>query len=514
MRLKPFDPGGSFSAAAQHTGSHLRRRAVRGAGVTFLSGGAGLVIQTIGTVVLARLLTPADFGLVAMVTTFSLLLVSFGENGLPEAIVQREEIDHGLASNLFWFNLGAGAVLTILFASAGSLLARLYSEARVQPVAIGVSLTILATSTSVLHLALLKRAMLFFEVSLNTILARLVSVSVAIAFAWTGWGHWALVAGAVALPISQSIGAWFLCRWVPGPPRRAAGTESTLRFAVNTYARFGVNYCTRNTDKLLVGWRFNAQSLGYYKKAYDLFSLSATQFVNSLTLVAVSALSRIDPKSAEYQHYLLRTLTVMAFLGMGLGGVLTLVGTDVIRVLLGPGWEEAGRIFTYFGPGVGALIFYNTHGWIHLSIGRADRWLRWGLVEFAVTAALFLAGLPWGPVGVALAWTASFWILLIPAMSYAGSPIGFQVGPVIAAIWRYLAASLMAGAATALIIRQSSFLLAAAGAAGSAIRIVIISLLFGALYLAAIVLLHRSLAPIHQVVRLLREMVTSSKRTA
>lgn len=505
--MKPFDENGIFRPVAPHGGSELRQRAVRGAGVTLLFGGAGLGIQIISTAILARLLVPADFGVVAMATTLSMLLGSFGQIGFPEAVVQREKMDHALASNLFWISVGVGALLTIGFAAAGSLLARFYHDSRVPNVAIGTSLMIFLTSTSVLHLALLKRAMRFSEVSVNDIVARAISVGVAVLAGLAGWGYWALVGGVIALPLSQSVGAWILCRWVPGLPRRhVEGTITTLLFAVTTYGRFTVNYATRNTDNLLIGLRFSAQSLGFYKKAYDLFALSATQFVHSLTLVVVSALSRMDRDSVEFRRHLLSALTVMAFAGMGLAADLTLVGKDLIRLLLGPGWEESGRIFTFFGPGIGTMIVYYLHGWIHLSIGRPDRWFRWGLVEFVVTVSLFVVGLHWGPVGVATAWTASYSLLMIPAIWYAGQPIGLTLGVLRATIWKYIVASLLAGFSTVLIIRAIPPLFAAPGAVGAAVRIGAVSLVLGVLYLSAIVLLHRSLKPIYQMFRLLREM--------
>src|SRR6266478_8355865 len=403
-----------------------------------------LAVQIIATVVLARLLTPGDFGVVTMVTTFGLLLVNFGLNGFTEAVIQLEKIDDAMASNLFWISLAAGVILTIGFTAAGSLLARIYSDARVASVTLGISPTIFITSTSVLHLALLKRAMRFSVVSANDILARTISVAVSIFLAWAGWRYWALVAGVLALPLSTSIGAWVLCRWVPRLPRRVAGTASVVRFAMHVYGQFSVNYFARNTDNLLVGWRFSAQALGFYKKAYDLFALSASQLVSPLTAVAVAALSRLNQNSVQYKRYLLSSLGVVAFVGMGLGVDLTLVGKDVIRLLLGPGWEESGRIFTYFGPGIGIMLLYGTHGWIHLSIGTADRWFRWGIVEFAFTFLLFLVALPWGPAGIAVAWTASFWILVIPAFWYAGKPIQLDVKSVLAEVWRFLLASLLA----------------------------------------------------------------------
>jgi O-antigen/teichoic acid export membrane protein len=502
--LKPFDDdSGTFLPPA----AAIRQLAVRGAGATILSSGLGVAIQMVSTMILARLLTPADFGLVTMVTTFSLLLVSFGVNGFTEAIIQWEEVDHALASNLFWINLATGILFALGFSAAGSLMARFYHTPVVGRIAVGMSLTILASSMSVLHLALLNRAMLFTAISTNDVIARAVSLIVAILLALAGWGYWALVAGAVALPVSQSIGAWYLCRWIPGLPRRNPGTSSAVRFAMNIYGRFTVNYGSRNLDNLLVGWRFAAQALGFYKKAYDLFALSAGQLVGPLSNVALAALSRVSRDSVQYRKHLLNILALIAFVGMGLGAELTLVGKDVIRLLLGPGWEASGRIFTYFGPGIGIMFLYSTHGWIHLSLGKADRWFRWGVVEFIVTGLLFILGLRRGPAGVALAWTASFWILTIPAFWYAGRPIQLRVGSIVAAAWKYVLASAIAGSASALIIRTLPSLVAASGTLEAALHIVIVSLLFGILYLSAVIFLHHGCAPLYQFARVLREMV-------
>ena len=153
------------------------------------------------------------------------------------------------------------------------------------------------------------------------------------------------------------------------------------------------------------------------------------------------------------------------------------------------------------------MLLYNAHGFIHLSIGRADRGFRWGLVELTVTSLLFLLGLQRGPAGVAAAWTASFWILTIPAFWYAGRPIQFGVGPLIASVWKYLLAAVLAGGASAWVIREIPSLVTAPGSAGAAARIATISLLSGILYLAAVILLHGGCAPIRQITRLLPDMV-------
>jgi len=313
--------------------------------------------------------------------------------------------------------------------------------------------------------------------------------------------------GVVALPVSQTVGAWVLCRWTPSLPRRVEGTWAMVGFASHVYGRFTVNYFARNLDNVLVGWRFNAQALGFYKKAYDLFALSAGQLTSPLTTVAVAALSRLNRDPAQYRRYFLNALGVTAFVGMGVGGDLTLVGKDVIRALLGPQWGEAGRIFTFFGPGIGMMLLYGTHGWIHLSIGRADRWFRWGIFEFVFTAGLFVLGLRWGPVGIAVAWTVSFWVLCFPALWYAGKPIKLSLAPILRDTGKYIVASFAAALGCLAFFHVVPLLAESPRGPGAVYRMVVTSLAFAILYLAAVIGLHRGIAPLNQVAGLLREML-------
>jgi O-antigen/teichoic acid export membrane protein len=504
--LKPFQPNGTFHPIA--TGEELRRTAVRGAGAS-IAGQAGNFALGIGSVViLARLLTPSDFGIVTMVTTFSFLFRSFGLNGFAELIMQHEELTDSLASNLFWINLGIGTLLTLMFACLGPLLAHFYHSPDVAQVTEGMSLTIGFGSVGYIHLGLLQRAMHFRVTSILSFAGLLSYVIVSIALAMVGWHYWALVWGMVAQTVTTSVGAWFMCRWIPSRPGRAPGTGSGLKFAMNVYSHFAFSYLTRNTDNLLVGWRYGARSLGFYKKAYDLFVLPETQLLAPLSAVVVGTLSRVRGDREQFQRYYLRSISVLALVGMAVGADFALVGADLIRFLLGPGWEEAGRIFALFGPGIGVMLLYNTHGWLHLSIGRPERWFRWGLMEFACTGSLFLLALRWGPPGIAFAWTLSFFLLMFPGFWYAGKPVGLGIGPVFAVIWKFFAASVAGGFGTALLIRTMPPQFAVAfGATNAFVRMVSVSSVFFGLYLGGVIALHRGLKPLNETISLLRDLL-------
>lgn len=505
----PFDSEGAFHPLAE--AGEVRRLAVRGAGATLSAATLSLALRVVGTIALARLLTPSDFGVVTMVTTFSLLLMSFGLTGFTEAVIQPEKLNRSQASNLFWISSALGLGLTIGFAVTGPVLARFFRNPLVTRATVGISIAILITAVGTIHSALLRRAMRFTIVSVNDVVGLAVYTVTTILLALKGWGYWALVAGIVANALSTTIGAWWFCKWIPSLPRRRVGTRPILKFATKVYGRFSANYFARNFDNVLVGWRFNAVDLGFYKKAYDLFALTASQLTAPLNNVALAALSRLNDDPIRFRRYLANSLGMVAFAGMAIGADLTLVGRDVVRLVLGPKWLESGRIFELFGPGIGVMLLSSTVGWIHLSIGKPGRWLRWTLIESTVTALLFVLALPWGVAGIAIAWSTSYWLLLTPAFWYAGRPIGFGVSSLIAAVWRYAAASLMASIAT-FVLTPRKLVSASTFGVGIALEaIVVITLLFVTLYLVSVILLYGGVGPLRQLANILRELAPLRK---
>ena len=509
-RMVPFSSLGAFEPVADC--SELRRLSIRGAAVTISAAALSLIFRVGGTVVLARLLTPGDFGVVTMVTTFSLLLVSVGLNGFTEAVIQSEHLDRYTASNLFWINAGAGLLLATGFAAGGSLMATFYKNTLVTNVAIGVSGTIFIQSASCIHLALLKRAMRFAAISANELVALAVYSVVSIALAIAGFGYWSLVVALIANALSLVIGAWYLCRWVPSTPRRDGKTATIIRFAAKVYGQFGVAYCQQNIDNLIVGWRFNTIELGLYKKAYDLFALSASQLTAPVNDVAFATLSRLNQDQDRFRRYLANSLGMVALIGMAASAELTLVGRHVVRLLLGAKWAKSGEIFEMFAPGIGAMLLCSAIGWIHLPLGRPGRWLRWNLIAFVLTVVLFIIALPWGSAAIAAAWSGSYWILVIPGFWYAGRPIGFGIEDFVNATWRYPAAALLAGLTTAWIIRPTSLWPTPLTTGAAVAAILSISTVLGVLYVCAVILLHWGLAPIRQLTGLLMELAPVRKR--
>lgn len=493
--------------STDHLRSDLKKKALRGAGATVFSQVSVYCIQMIGTIILARLLTPADFGLIAMVTAFSLLLRNCGLRGFTEATIQAEVIDHKKISTLFWINLVLSLALTLFFIALAPLLAWFYDEPRLKSITVAIALSFVFTALSTQHLALLARNMQFYRITVNEVVATIVGVVAAIIMATQGYGYWALVVRRVVPFIAIAGGAWILCRWVPSLPARGTGVKPMLKFGMNTYGNFASNYVSRNLDKVLIGWRHGAQSLGFYERAYYLFVMPVNQLSYPLTNVAVSALSKLRDDPEKYRDYYLKALSMIAFVGMPLSATLTLIGKDFLLLLLGPQWYKAGEIFTVFGPGVGILLVYGTHGWLHLSLGRADRWFRWGIVELIGTTFCFTVALPFGAIGVAFAYTASFYLLVLPGLLYAGKPVNLSLSSVLSATWKYYASALSSGFLCWFLLYSHDSTSQIFIQFNIWIRIIVSSLLSFVFYLFVLFLLYHNLVPLKQFLSTTKNML-------
>ena len=490
----------------------LKTRAIKGATLAITGQIASFIIQTTGTILLARLLAPHDFGLVAMVLAFSMLLQNLGCNGFVEAVVQRKEINHRQISTLFWINAGLGLLLALIFWACAPAIAWFYQNPELKPIVAVMGLSILFGGLSNQHVSLLVRNMRFLRTTGNEVTAAFTSTAIAIGMAWWGCGHWALVAKWLLAPLMITLGAWLLCDWRPGLPSRNAEVRPLLRYALHTYGNFIMTYFRRNADKMLVGRSFGSLQLGYYDRAYQLSNMLPTQIVSPLNSVSLATFSRLSSDAGGFRQNYLKVLSIFAFVGMPLSAALTLSSGDIILLLLGPQWAASEKIFRVFGPCIGVAILYITHGWLHLSLGRPDRWFRWSIVEFIVTALCFAAGYPFGAFGVAVGFSLSFYLLIGPALWYAGKPIHLRFSSVLFAVWRYFLSALVSGLLSWYFLYCFAPVAAMYGTLPILIRLAVAAALCISMYLGIITALFQGLQPIRQCAAILRDLIHKEPR--
>jgi O-antigen/teichoic acid export membrane protein len=388
--------------STDHLHADLKRRSVRGGLLTLTSQGTQFLIQSIATVVLARLLTPADFGLVAMVTAITGLGQAFADLGLSEATIQHPEISHKQVSTLFWINVAIGLTLTSITAALAPVLAWFYREPRLKDITFLLSLTFLIGGLRVQHDALLRRQMRFSSLAFRDVASYVLAVPVAITMALRGFGYWAIVALPMTLNLIQMLLSWLLVRWIPGLPRRDAKVRSLITFGGNVAASYLIFNVNRSADNVMIGWYWGAGPLGLYARAYNLLMLPVRQLSAPASSVAVPAFSRIQGDPERFARYYLRTINLILWISSPIFGFLFVAAKPAVVLILGRQWREAAPVFQILAISAFGQLLLDSTIWLFVSRGQSQRLLKLLLIISPIVVGSYAIGLPFGIKGVAL----------------------------------------------------------------------------------------------------------------
>jgi len=367
---------------------------------------------------MARLLTPADFGLVAMVNALVGFAHVFAEGGLSVATVQSREIGQRQVSALFWVNVVLGIVLTLAIAAAAPALSWFYGDERLVDVTLVSATTFLFVGLGVQHDALLRRQMRFRAISSRNVTSAAVALVVALTMAWKGAGYWALVVSPLVGLATRTILSWLIVRWRPGRPRRGADVRPLLELGGNLTAANCVGYLSRILDQILIGRYWGAGPLGLYSKAYNLLVLPFRQLDAPLATVALPALSRVQDEPERQARYFLRTANLLMWITLPLVGYLFVCSDSVIVVVLGDQWRESAAVFRIFAVATPALPLFRLSTLLLQSRGRTDRLLKLVLLRSPIIAGSAFVGLPFGINGVALALAVAMLATMPWVLSY------------------------------------------------------------------------------------------------
>ncbi|MBN1868298.1 lipopolysaccharide biosynthesis protein [Candidatus Sumerlaeota bacterium] len=397
----------------------LRERTVRGGVYTMAAQGCKVVLQLSSTILLARLLVPEDFGLVVMVTSVTGILDMLKDLGLSVATVQRQKLSHKQMSTAFWINAGLGALLMLIAMACAPLLAWFYGKPQLVGIAVALSLTQLIGGLGMQHWALLKRKMRFKAIAGLEIAAWVFALSLAAVLALLGAGYWALVAIHLGYAFFLAAGSFFLSPWRPGPPERGVGARSLLAFGSNVMGWQFSNYFTRNTDNLLIGWRWGEAALGYYTKAYNLLMMPLRQINYPMGDVMIPGLSRAQDNPQRFRALYLEALFFISFFTLPAAALLIILAQEVVLLVLGDQWVPAIRIFRLLGIATLVEPIVHTVTWLYISRGRGAGLLRWSVFSTLCAVAAYAVGLRWGAHGVAAAYSVVLLSLTVPALYFA-----------------------------------------------------------------------------------------------
>ena len=410
----------------RHDGKDLKKRSVRSGTVTIAAQVTQLGLQTASNVVLARLLVPQDYGIIAMVLAVTAFVEVFKDMGLSTATIQREELTYAQVSTMFWLNILVGTILTVFVMALAPALVWFYQKRELLWVTIALSMTFVVSGFGIQHAALLNREMRFRALAVVQVSSVGTGIIASILAALAGLGYWALVLGTLVNSVVRVVFLWALSKWRPGRPERGSGAGALFHFGADVTGFELANYLARNLDNVLIGRVWGGEVLGLYSRAYSLLMLPINNLRSPLHAVAFPAMSHLQRDPVRFRAYLRKYISLLAFASMPIAACLFVCSDNVIHLLLGNRWMGASEIFrvltlTAFIQPVASAA----RGSAMLSSGLSRRYLWWGVANSTVMAAAFGIGIFWGPIGVALGYGAANYLILYPSLCYAfdGTPI-------------------------------------------------------------------------------------------
>lgn len=412
-------------------GHKLGRQAVRGASATITGQLVRLVFLLASTVVLARILSPEDFGLVAIVMSIVALGELFRDFGLSMASARSLTLSHGQMSNLFWINTMFG----LLLAAGGYLLASpvatIFSQPNLYDIVVALSLTFILSGFSTQFRARINQRMMFKRLAIVDTTPVIAGLIGALAYAGIfGADYWVLVAQQAITSLVAAIMATALSGWWPGWPSRRASIREVVGFGLGVFGSQSVAYVTKNVDNLSLGYFWGPSVLGVYGRAYQLLMLPLSQLAAPLTRVAVPILTRVKDDRERFQRFLIQGQLVG---GVGLGiiyGVACGFAFPLVEIVFGNEWIGMAPILQALAVGGVFRGLNQITFWIFLAKNKTGAQFRFYLLSQPLIIAAMLAGLPWGAIGVAIGHSIGYFLNWILSLWWCGRVTDTEMGQI------------------------------------------------------------------------------------
>lgn len=368
--------------------------------------------------VLSRLLTPEDFGIIAMVTVISGFMSIFADAGIGSAVVQFRDFKIKEHQSLFSLSLLLGLVLAGLLAFGSSLVAVFFDNPDLQQVAAVMALAFPCSTLGIVPRGMLQREMRFREVAVVNVASAFIAGLVGIIMAFTGWGYWALVAQTLINSFLSSFALLVLAKLTPVLHWDFAVIKKILSYSGNLTLFSMINYWARNLDNLLIGKFIGSAPLGFYNRAYQLMMLPLSMLTSVITPVLHSALAeKQNDIPAMYRGYqkLIRLIALISIPGMTFA---VIMAPELIRVVWGDQWDQTIPIFAILGLNGLFQPIMSTTGTVFLARNKANWLFRCGIISTILLCSGIILGLPYGIVGVAVGYTIASNMFVFPLMFF------------------------------------------------------------------------------------------------
>lgn len=395
------------------------KKTFRGASWNAIAMAVNQVVNIGRLTILARLLTPADFGLYAMALVFVTFFQMFGDMGTSSALIHKQKFSDSMASSVFFFNIFFGAILSTVLFFSSPLIAALYHEPLVTTLFKGIAIVFFISSLGYVHNSLIQKEMKFKFVAFSTMAANFLSSIVCIAAAFSGHGAMSLVYQAVSYASILAFMIWIFEPWRPKLVFSIDDLKSIFHYTSHLTASNVLNYFARNADNFLIGRYLGNAQLGIYSMAYNMMLFPLQRISATLSNVLFSAFSKMQNDNLKFKEAYLNVIYFISMATFPLMLITMALADLIIVTFFGAKWYGVIDIYIILAP-IGMIqSIVTTIGTIYMSKGKTDVMFRIGGINAVVTTLSFVVGIRYGIKGVAISYAAANLIMLYPNLRTA-----------------------------------------------------------------------------------------------
>lgn len=406
--------------------NEFRNKTINGISWSLVSQVGRQVIRLGIGVILARLLTPREFGLVAMVVVITGFARIFVELGFSAALIQKQDAGQEHLSSVFWLNLAGGLLLMIIFMVGSPLVAGFYNEPLLIPLTVLIATNFLIGSLSTVQNTLMIKSLEFRRLSIVEFATDGVSGTIAIVMAYSGFGVWSLAIQSVLGSVVTATLLWKLNDWRPNFAFNWSAIKDLLGFSTSLLGTKTLRYWTRNVDNLLIGRFLGANPLGAYGRSYSVMLFPLNNISNVLSRVMFPSFSIIQDDKRRVKDLYLRMTRSAALITFPLMLGIFVTVEPFVMTVFGSQWVEMIPILKVLCL-LGMTQSIGTFtGNLYLSQGRADLQFKVGsFLRINVILGIVL-GLRWGVVGVATGYAIASIMNSYPSFFFAGKLVNLK----------------------------------------------------------------------------------------
>lgn len=374
------------------------------------------IFQYLTTIILVGLISPNDFGLMAMAMVVIGLLDMFKDLGTSSAIIKEENPSSELKCSIFWVNISFGLIIFAIIYFTSPFIAEFFNSERVSPVLQLLSLSFLIAGFSVQQKALLEKELSFQKLSLIELFSSAVAFSIAVYLAFAGFGVWSLVWQVITSTFLNTVLIWIFSNWRPQFIFSFSELRKITAYSSNLMGFNIINHFARNGDYFLIGKYLGDHLLGHYYLAYRIMLYPVQNITLVISRVIFPAFSKIQHQNERLRDAYVSITNSIALITFPMMAGLAFVSFNFTQAFFSESWDTilVANVIIILAP-VGALqSIMSTVGIIYQVKGKTDWMFKWGLFSAIVTLVGFIIGLKWGIIGVAISYLVTNLLMILP----------------------------------------------------------------------------------------------------